>query len=114
MLSFTGSLKVFVALEPCDMRKGFEGLHAAVSERLKEDVKSGALFVFTNKRRSRLKVLYFDGTGLWLMAKRLEKGRFSWPVGSDGAKLALSPEALTMLLAGIDLKQGCKKAWYES
>jgi transposase len=47
MLSFTGSLKVFVALEPCDMRKGFEGLHAAVSERLKEDVRSGALFVFT-------------------------------------------------------------------
>jgi hypothetical protein len=52
---------------------GFEGLHAAVSQRLKEDARSGALFVFTNKRRSRLKVLYFDGTGLWLMTKRLEK-----------------------------------------
>ena len=72
MLSFTGSLKVFIALEPCDMRKGLEGLHAAVEERLKEDVRSGALFVFTNKRRTQLKVLYFDGTGLWLITKRLE------------------------------------------
>ena len=54
MLSFTGSLKVFVCLEAMDMRKGFEGLHAAVGERLKEDVRSGALFVFTNRRRTRL------------------------------------------------------------
>lgn len=57
MLSFTGSLKVLVALEPCDMCKGFEGLHAAVSERLEEDVRSGALFVVTNKRHSQLTVL---------------------------------------------------------
>ncbi len=70
MLSFTGSLKVFIALEPCDMRKGFEGLHAAVASGLDEDVRGGALFVFSNRRRTRLKVLYFDGTGLWLMTKR--------------------------------------------
>ena len=87
MLSFTGGLKVFIAMEPCDMRKGFDGLHAAVGERLKEDVRSGALFVFTNKRHTRLKVLYFDGSGLWLMTKRLEKGTFAWPkveeIGSE-------------------------------
>lgn len=70
MLSFTGSLRVFVALEPCDMRKGFEGLCALVAERLEEDLQSGALFVFGNRRRTRLKILYFDGTGLWLMTKR--------------------------------------------
>ena len=75
MLSFTGSLRVFLCVEPCDMRKGFEGLHGLVSERLKEDVRSGALFVFCNQRHTRLKVLYFDGTGLWLMTKRLEKAR---------------------------------------
>lgn len=67
MLSFAGSVRVFLAVEPADMRKGFEGLHALASERLREDVRSGALFVFTNKRRTRLKMLYFDGTGLWLM-----------------------------------------------
>ena len=91
MLSFTGSVRVFLCVEPCDMRKGFEGLHGLVGERLKENARSGALFVFTNKRHTRLKVLYFDGTGLWLMTKRLEEGTFAWPkleeIGS--AKLAL-------------------------
>jgi transposase len=71
VLSFAGSLRVFLAVEPCDMRKRFEGLHGLVGERLREDVRGGALFVFTNRRHTRLKVLYFDGTGLWLMTKRL-------------------------------------------
>ena len=66
MLSFSGSLKVFVAVEPCDMRKGFNGLYAAVTERLGEDPKGGALFVFCNRRRTRIKILYWDGTGLWV------------------------------------------------
>jgi hypothetical protein len=71
MLSFSGSLKVCVAVEPCDMRKGFNGLFAAVTERLGEDPKGGALYVFCNRRRNRLKILYFDGTGLWVLTKRL-------------------------------------------
>lgn len=71
MLSFSGSLKVFVAVEPCDMRKGFNGLHAAVTERLGEDPKSGALFVFCNRRHTRLKILYWDQTGLWVLTNRL-------------------------------------------
>jgi len=79
VLSFTGGLRVFLAVEPADMRKGFEGLHALVGERLGENVRGGALFVFTNRRHTRLKVLYFDGTGLWLMTKRLEEGTFAWP-----------------------------------
>ena len=69
MLTFTGSLKVFVAPEPCDMRRGHNGLLALVGEKLKEDIRSGALFVFTNKSRRLLKVLYWDGTGVWLLCK---------------------------------------------
>ena len=115
MLSFAGSLRVFLAVEPCDMRKGFEGLHALVSERLKEDVRSGALFVFSNQRHTRLKVLYFDGTGLWLMTKRLEKGTFAWPKGMEAGatKLALRPEAFAMLTDGIDLRGAKMRPWFE-
>jgi transposase len=114
VLSFTGGLRVFLAVEPADMRKGFEGLHALVGGRLGEEVKSGALFVFTNKRRTRLKVLYFDGTGTWLMTKRLEEGTFCWPKADDvsAPKLALRPEAFAMLTDGIDLRGAKLRPWY--
>lgn len=115
MLSFSGSLKVFVALEPCDMRKGFNGLEALVSDRLKESAQSGALFLFTNKKRTLLKVLYFDGTGLWVLSKRLEKGRFSWPKpsGSDPVKLRLRPEAFALLCDGVQMSGAKFLPWYE-
>ena len=115
MLSFAGSLKVFLALEPCDLRKGFQGLQALVGEVLKEDVRSGALFVFCNRRRTRLKVLYWDGTGLWLLIKRLEQGAFCWPksVEAGASKLRLAPEAFAMLTDGIDLRGAKMRPWYE-
>ena len=115
MLSFTGSLRVFLAVEPCDMRKGFNGLLGLVGERLQEDIRQGALFVFSNHRRTRIKILYFDGSGLWLMSKRLEKGTFSWPKASDGqaTKLRLAPEAFAMLTDGIDLRGAKMRPWYE-
>ena len=114
MLSFTGSLRVFVALEACDMRKGFDGLSGMVATKLNEDLQSGALFVFTNRSHTRLKIIYWDGSGLWLMAKRLEKGTFSWPKDTDGkTKLALRPEALAMLTDGVDLRGGRMRAWYQ-
>lgn len=113
MLLFPAALKIYLAIEPVDMRKQFNGLWSLTAERLREDPKQGAAFVFTNKHKDRLKILYWDGTGPWIFAKRLEKGRFTWPVGSSATKLSLAPEALTMLLAGIDLKDGCRKAWYE-
>lgn len=113
MLSFTGGLKVFVALEACDMRKGFNGLEALVTQRLGEDLRQGALFVFTNRRHTRLKIIYWDGTGLWLLIKRLEKGTFSWPRRVEGVKLKLAPEALAMLTDGIDLRGARLRPWYE-
>ena len=115
MLSFPGSLKIYVAIEPCDMRKSFNGLYAVAEDILKVDPKGGALFVFCNKRRNRLKILYFDGTGLWVLAKRLEQGTFSWPKPSRSghSKLKLTPEALGMLTDGIELRDGCRRAWYE-
>jgi transposase len=113
MLMFPTALKIHLALEPVDMRKQFNGLWSLAEQRLGEDPRQGAVFVFTNRGRDRIKLLYWDGTGVWVFAKRLEQGRFTWPVGSNRVKLNLAPEALTMLLAGIDLREGCKKAWYE-
>lgn len=115
MLSFAGSLRVFVAIDPCDMRKGFDGLHALVTERLQESATSGALFVFTNRRRNRLKILFWDRSGLWVCTKRLEKGTFSWPEPdpSTPAKLSLTPEALAMLTDGVDLRGARLRPWYQ-
>jgi transposase len=115
MLSFTGGLKIFVALEPCDLRKSFNGLEGLVRERLMEEPRQGALFVFTNRRHTRLKILYWDGSGLWLLIKRLEKGTFSWPRSghAEGVKLRLAPEALAMLTDGIDLRGARLRPWYE-
>ena len=113
MFSFPNQTRVYLAVQPVDMRKSFNGLWAEASEVLDEDPFSGALFVFSNKRRDRLKILYWDGDGVWVFAKRLEKGRLSWPIGSNDRKLSISPQSLTMLIGGIDLKDGHKKGWYE-
>jgi transposase len=114
MLAFPHSVRIFVAVEPVDMRKQFNGLWAAVQEQLHEDPKSGAVFCFINKDRTRLKLLYWDGTGVWVLAKRLEQGRFSWPApGEKKPKLALTPEALALLVGGIELKGAALKPWYE-
>jgi transposase len=114
MLAFPAAIKIYVAVEPVDMRKSFNGLWAATVEQLREDPKSGAVFAFINKERTRLKLLYWDGTGVLILAKRLEQGRFSWPAPSaNTAKLALAPEALALLMGGVELKHGSLKAWYE-
>jgi len=115
MLSFCGGLKIFLAVVPCDLRKSFNGLHGLVTEQLGEDPRSGALFVFINRRHSRLKILLFDGTGLWVCTKRLEKGTFSWPksVEPGRTKIKLAPEALALLTDGVDLRGGKLRPWYE-
>ena len=113
MLNIAATQRIYLAVEPVDMRKQFNGLWALAAEKLREDPFAGSWFVFTNKDRDRLKILFWDGSGVWVLAKRLEKGRFSWPATAGSTKISLEPAALTMLLSGIDLKDGCKKAWYE-
>ena len=114
MFGLSHSVRVFLAVEPVDLRKSFNGLHGVVLDRLKEDPCSGALFVFTNKRRNRIKTLYWDGSGMWVAIKRLEQGCFTWPKGIvENEKLEFAPEALALLLDGVDLKQGSFKPWYQ-
>ena len=113
MLAFPAAIRIHLAVAPVDMRKHFDGLWAVAEQALGCDPIEGAVFVFSNKNRDRVKLLWWDGTGVCVLAKRLEKGRFNWPRGSDPARITLSAGALTMLLAGIDLRDGMRRAWYE-
>ena len=95
------------------MRKGFDGLFGLVRDRLLCEPLSGHIFLFSNAQRNRLKLLFWDGSGLWVCAKRLEKGRFRWPEAASGqTKITLSHEELTLLLGGIDLAETRRRRWY--
>jgi transposase len=104
--------KIYVAVEAVDMRKGFEGLYGLVRDQLGADPLSGHVFLFTNKSRTRLKALVWDGSGLWVCAKRLEKGRFRWPEAEGRRSVSMRPEELAMLVSGLDLKQTRQRNWY--
>jgi len=85
------------------MRKSFNGLSGLVRSRLRGDPLSGDLFVFCNRLKNRLKILYFDSTGMWVFAKRLEKGTFSWPASVEGSsRIELRYEELMLLLNGLE------------
>ena len=101
MISVPAGVRIYLALGPTDMRKGFDGLALLVQEALKQDPFSGHLFVFRGRRGDLVKVLWWDTQGLVLYAKRLERGRFVWPQAKDGA-VSLTPAQLSMLLEGID------------
>src|SRR5690348_12838137 len=104
--------KIYIALDPIDMRKGFDGLYGLVGDYLCQDPLSGHLFLFTNRPHTRLKVLVWDGSGLWVCAKRLERGRFSWPAATGSRSVTMRPEELAMLINGMDLKQARpRKSW---
>jgi transposase len=97
-------VEVFVGLEPIDLRWGFDRLAGLVAERLTRDARSGALFVFFGKRRDALKVLFFDGTGLCLFYKRLDRGAFRLPLAAEGTtSLVVEERVLDDLLDGVDL-----------
>ena len=113
MFGFGPATRIYVAIGATDMRKSFEGLYGLVRDRLQCDPRSGHLFLFCNAQRNRLKILIFDGSGLWVAAKRLEKGRFAWPQAGDAqGRVVLSHEELSLLLGGIDLAQTRRRRWY--
>lgn len=112
MFGLGPATKIYIALDAVDMRKGFDGLYGLVRDRLCQDPLSGHLFLFTNRSHTRLKVLVWDGSGLWVCAKRLERGRFGWPAGNGSRSVTMRPEELTMLINGMDLKQARpRKNW---
>jgi transposase len=109
MLSLSPATRIFVALAPMDMRRGFNGLYAWVQTVLEQEPTSGHWFVFLNKRRNRLKILTHDGSGLWILSKRLERGTYAPPVG-EGKSQCLRPEELTLLIHGIE--SASRRAWH--
>ncbi len=105
MISFSSRTRVFAWSEPVDMRKGYEGLSELVRRELRQDVLSGDLYLFVGRTRRRAKVLSFDGTGLCLLSKRLDKGRFAalWRRRASGERLELSATELALFLEGSEL-----------
>lgn len=113
MFGLTSATRIFLAAGATDMRKGFEGLFGLARDVLREDPLSGHLFLFASKDRTRLKVLVWDGSGLWVCAKRLPKGRFAWPAPKPGEqRIVMRPEELTLLLSGIDLRETKQRRWH--
>jgi transposase len=109
MLNLAAATRVFIALTPVDLRASFNRLSALAQNQLAQDPLSGHLFVFTNRSRNRLKILFWDGSGLWVCAKRLEQGRFSWPKG-EGVSVTWRGEQLSALLSGLEVRE--KDGWY--
>ena len=104
MIGLPLGARVWLAAGVTDLRKGFDGLAAIVKATLAEDPYAGHLFVFRGRKGDRLKVLWYDGDGLCLFAKRLERGKFVWPRATSGV-VSLSPAQLSMLIEGIDWRR---------
>lgn len=111
MLSVPTKVRIFLCRRAIDMRKGFDGLHGVVLEVLRQDPLSGDLFVFLNKRRDRVKLLIWEGDGMLIVYKRLERGTFAPPSG-HGDSSVLSSAQLALLLGGIDLRETRQRPRY--
>ena len=111
MLGFFPDTQVFLVSGATDMRKSFRGLPAIVQNALGQNPLQG-LYVFCNRRRNRLKILFFDRGGYWVCAKRLERGTFAWPNGGE-VSLEMTPQELAMLLGSIDPGVTKHRSWYK-
>jgi transposase len=111
MIVPTSGTRIHLALQPVDLRGSFNALSARVKSVLQADPLSGQWFAFTNRRRNRLKLLFWDGDGLWVCTKRLERSAFSWPQGT-GAETVVDVAAWVNLLHGRESK--VKASWYKT
>jgi transposase len=111
MLSVSPATRIYVATEPVDLRLSFTGLFGWVKNVMEADPLSGHLFLFTNRRRNRLKVLGWDGSGLWVCTKRLERSTFGWPQAEEGRKTVhLRAEEFALLVHGVEGQS--RSGWY--
>lgn len=114
MFSVPVHVKIFLAHRPVDMRKGFPGLIALTESVLRQDPLSGHLFVFVNRRRDRIKVLYWGGSGFWIGYHQLQQGRFQIPAaGDEQTGVEISPTQLSMILGGIDLNSARQRLRFD-
>src|SRR6202167_4882970 len=114
MIPLPGSVRVYLCLTPCDMRKSFDSLHALVREHLELDAFAGHLFVFASRRRDRLKILYWDRDGFAVWSKRLEEGTYAMPFSdSEELRREITAQELGALLSGIDLSQARRRKRYQ-
>jgi transposase len=114
MIHLPASVRVYLCLMACDMRKSFDGLHAMVREHLELDAFAGHLFVFASRRRDRLKILYWDRDGFAMWSKRLEEGTYAVPLGEgEGSRREITGQELGAILSGIDLKHAMRRKRYQ-
>jgi transposase len=113
MIHLPASVRVYLCLAPTDMRRSFDGLYALVRDHLQLDAFAGHLYIFLNRRRDRVKILYWDRDGFAVWAKRLEEGVFAIPSGDgDATRLEITTEELGALLSGINLEQAARHRRY--
>jgi transposase len=113
MIMLPSAVRIFLCTRPTDMRKGFDGLTGLVQECFAQDPLTGHLFLFVNRRRDRIKILYFDRDGLAIWYKRLEAGSFEIPSTAAGEGIELQPAQLALILAGIDIKSARQRKRYQ-
>ena len=115
MIHLPASVRIYLCLTACDMRKSFDSLHALVQDHLELDAYAGHLVVFASRRRDRIKILYWDRDGFAIWSKRLEKGTYAIPCAESAAerRREITAQELAALLSGIDLKQAMRRKRYQ-
>ena len=114
MIHLPASVRVYLCLTPCDMRRSFDGLSSLVTNAMHMNALAGHLFVFSNRRRDRVKILYWDRDGFAVWAKRLEEGTYAMPFGDEHEhRREITAQELGALLSGIDLSQAQRRKRYQ-